>query len=180
LKYNWKETKSVAMLPLLQFPPEWDGTVDVEPKSFGVTRKIEHRQEKWKCTGPCGRRDLASKDSECGCLIKEHRCIVDDSKTTTEVILAAPADRQWKTLLAPYIDVAATDLGAVHVLRDCQSKINQLDSESGAGVLHGLLAAGDLSTLCELFLEIGLDPETRCILQVLYRPLTFHIFPNIA
>jgi hypothetical protein len=154
------------MLPLLQFPSEWNGTVDTEPKAFGVVQNIEHRHEKWSCLGPCRTENMASKDSECGCWFKAHRYIVDDTEVTTEVIPSAPTDRQWQTMLAPYLNVAATDLGSVHVLKDCQRKINQLNTVSGAGVLHGLLAAGDLSKLREILLEIGLDPETRCLLQV--------------
>jgi hypothetical protein len=44
--------------------------------------------------------------------------------------------------------------------------MNQLSTATGLGVIHGLLVAEDLSELCEEFLEIGVDPETRCVLQV--------------
>ncbi len=148
----------------MKFPAEWKGGPETSPAVFGAA--------------PTTRRVIVSVYECQTCRMQfpantwtpGHTCPLDaspvvkaGSKSKEEVVVAPklPEEQLWKNIIRPFLNVAAGDRRAVQALLDCKKKLDVLDPQTGLGVLHGLVMAGDFVELLQQFLELGVDVETN-------------------
>ena len=152
------------MLPILKLPTEWNGSIDTSPQSYGVPFVEQRSITRYSCKF-CS-NTLPTSDSWCYC---EETTYTDVSSAIPRLDVVewtgrAPDHLSWATIIQPYLNVAATDHTTVHVLLDCAKKLNVLGAD-GAGLLHGLMMAGDFDDECQMFLELGVETETRSLVR---------------
>jgi hypothetical protein len=65
----------------------------------------------------------------------------------------------WPDIIRPYVGHCIQSGSAECIMNDCVTKISAIDAENELGILHLLLATGDMDYFLRDLLELGINPD---------------------
>jgi hypothetical protein len=169
----------MATLKILEFPSQWNGTVNCSGDAYVYRKEIVGEMVRcvscgYQCDGKtrqvcschtyctlcdCGELDRSSKLRP----LPEHVHAGEPPAGLTFHPYKIIQGAMMEHVIEPYCNVAVTNDEANLIMSDVTKKLNGYDSNNGLGVLHSLLVYSDNVDLLMKLLELGVDPELRFV-----------------
>jgi hypothetical protein len=152
----------VSRLPVLMYPPQWNGSVNCNEAEFknpnSYALQCKHCQppltlSRFGVSVPCSQNGGLNYVSCASC---SKCCVCGNVHQQVEL-----EEARWSVLIRPYINVAVTDEEMDCIMKDAEHKLRSFDPTSRMPAMHGLLKANDDPQLLKNLLEIGISYEDR-------------------